>query len=242
MATGYRPVGYSSLSYLLQWSDFKTHAHHLIKNKEDSKTNSKCEHSDNSQDLKTEKDKLRKINCENLNLGCKIRLTEEKMLQHSSICPYKITACPLHYISHVKCPWMGCLSKVIKHLKAFHNEHVEYVSIFLCKSMMNTYKLVIFNGEVFLYYKMVKYGVLYALVRRIGLTSQTYRCVFSLKHHDRCKRESITISTPVLVLDKQLDEIFDSGTCLIIEKQVLHYYMELSEINFWTTIEVHEKD
>lgn len=174
--------------------------------------------------------------CHNYYCGCKTLLSEEILLNHNVTCQYSTIACPLEQIDSVRCNWVGKLSQVLHHVKAYHSNVITNRNYFSCTSLQDTYWLTVYKGEVFLYCKQKGQTHWYAAVMSMGVTEASFRAVFILRSFEEDSNEAVEISFTVDLIGT-LEQIFVSGRCLVLDDVTVRNFIKNDKINMMVSIE-----
>ncbi|PSN42369.1 hypothetical protein C0J52_08494 [Blattella germanica] len=176
----------------------------------------------------------------NLKFGCnKIFTQEETKTENLDEYELQTINCPLHFMTSQKnCSWKGTTDKVREHVRTEHKQMIIDTPSFMCSEMKNIMKLIYFNGELFMYYKNVNDNMMYAVVRKTGITSHKFRCVYNLKSKNEKNPYCIRLVFYVGCLDRPISDVLNFGKCLILESSVIRNFVQNNQINFSVTIEL----
>lgn len=177
-----------------------------------------------------------KYKCHNYYCGCKTLLSEEIHLNHNVTCQYSTIACPLEQIESERCQWVGRLSQILHHVKAYHSNKITNRNYFSCTSLQDTYWLTVYKGEVFLYCKQKRQTHWYAAVVSVGVTEASFRGVFILRSFEEDSKEAVEISFTVDLIDA-FEQIFVSGRCLVLDDVTVRNFIKNDKINMMVSIE-----
>jgi hypothetical protein len=138
--------------------------------------------------------------------------------------------CPLFKITRM-CDWFGRLKHLVTHVRESHRDIFRRGSNFEFESADQKVLLILFNGEIFLYYQVFSEGGhLYAAVQQVGTTDRKYNYKIRVLSYeegtDDIKQIFRTKSTGV-----SFRVIFDAAICLAIGKDRLDPYMKNNSIN-----------
>jgi hypothetical protein len=161
--------------------------------------------------------------------------------------------CPLSKIPGRRCKWVGTLSRIGSHVTTAHAGIVRRCSVFSCGSFRNTVLLILFDQEIFLYYKHVSYtGIMYAVVQQVGVTNRGYRYTIELRAQDETV-ETVIFSFKTDKTTHPFEVVFDARTCMamtdvslepFVVNEELNMKVKINEINIQSDrpIEVSEED
>jgi len=102
--------------------------------------------------------------------------------------------------------------------------------------LQDAYWLTIYKGEAFICYKHVKDGTWCAAVMKVGLTADMFKGIFVLKSPDPKSSEAIEMGFCVELVDN-MEEIFNSGRCLMLDNVVVKRFAINREMNMTVSIE-----
>jgi hypothetical protein len=177
-----------------------------------------------------------KYKCNNYDAGCRTLLTRDLILKHNATCSMSPVICPLANIPRAKCAWTGFLHQVLGHVTTYHKDKITNGNYFKCTSLQDAYWLTIYKGEIFICYKHVKDGILYAAVMKVGLKADMFRGIFILKSPDPKSGEAIEMGFGVELVDN-MEEVFNSGRCLMLDDVVVKRFAINREMNMAVSIE-----
>jgi hypothetical protein len=128
----------------------------------------------------------------------------------------EIIKCPMLRIPFHKCRWSGKATILVQHLLAEHSRFLIRAPEFHCRHIMNRELLIVFNDEVFLYYKFVSHAYVYAVVQQVGLTGEKYEYTVEFRAEED-KDDNIIFTLNPHSIDLPLETIFDDFDCMAID-------------------------
>lgn len=147
-------------------------------------------------------------------------------------------ACPLFKIPHNRCAWVGRLGNVKTHMILQHNNLLWYGSTFKCTSLHTIASAIIFNSELFLYYKFItEYGHWYTVVQQVGTTNRKYRYKIKLCSEDETVPDRIYIFR-VTKITLGFEVLFDARRCFTSIDDYLEPFVTENGIDM--TVEITE--
>jgi hypothetical protein len=180
---------------------------------------------------------LVKYKCHNFYFGCKTLLSKEIVVDHNVTCPHSTISCPLAQVNSIRCQWIGRLFQTLDHVKEYHSNKIRKRNYFTCTSLGDTYCLIVYKEELFLYLKQKRDYRWYAAVMSVGVTRGTFRGVFILKSFEKdCSNEAVEISFTVDFI-VTFEKIFNYGRCLILEDESVANFVKDGKMNMVVSIE-----
>ncbi|PNF18194.1 hypothetical protein B7P43_G18103 [Cryptotermes secundus] len=148
--------------------------------------------------------------------------------------------CPVSKIPERRCNWVGTLDSLRLHFTCEHWGIYRSGPIFRCGSFQNKVLLILFNQEVFLYYKHVTHtGIVYAVVQQVGVTNKEFKYTIKLRAEDETV-ENITFSFKTEKTSEPLEIIFDARRCMAMTDESLIPFVVKHELNM--TVKISETD
>jgi hypothetical protein len=145
--------------------------------------------------------------------------------------------CPLFKVSPKWCAWVGTVGNLENHVTDSHADILKRGSNFDCQSVTNNALLILYNSEVFLYYKCIKDdGMWYALVQHIGITNKKYKYTIKILSVDNIIN-CIMFRFRTSKISETFKRIFVAGRCMAIEQTVLKPFIRNDRIRMTVTIE-----
>jgi hypothetical protein len=145
--------------------------------------------------------------------------------------------CPLFKISPTTCPWSGTLGNLETHVRDSHKDMVTKGPNFVCKSVKDKVLLVLFNAEIFLYYKcFTENGMCYAAVQQVGTTNKKYKYTVKLLSVENTIGR-IVIRFLMDSIGTKFKRVFEAGRCMAIEHSVLKPFIKNDQMSMIVTIE-----
>jgi hypothetical protein len=144
--------------------------------------------------------------------------------------------CPLYKIPQLNCPWIGTPGNLQNHVTHEHTDILQTGPRFKCKSLTDNGLLILYNSEIFLYYKRIEDdGTWHALVQQLGTTDKKYRYKIQLTSGDPAV-ENINLTFRVKNISESFERIFDSGRCMAMQQNVMKRFVRNGEINMTITM------
>ncbi|XP_023709599.1 uncharacterized protein LOC111865644 [Cryptotermes secundus] len=144
--------------------------------------------------------------------------------------------CPVSKIPERRCNWVGTLDSLHRHVTCDHWGIYRSGPIFRCGSFQNKVLLILFNQEIFLYYKHVTYtGIVYAVVQQVGVTNKEFKYTIKLRAEDETV-ENITFSFKTEKTSEPLEIIFDARRCMAMTDESLIPFVAKHELNMTVKI------
>jgi hypothetical protein len=148
------------------------------------------------------------------------------------------TRCPLFKIEQIKCLWLGSLESLQEHLENMHEHFIKRGPTLFCTSLTDTQFIILFNGEIFLYYKHVSdTGIMYVVVQQVGITDTRYqyKVEFNMPSVIGSKISHI-IHTDMSNISESFEDIFKTRMCMSIQKARLAPFIKFNILFMKVTI------
>ncbi|PNF16921.1 hypothetical protein B7P43_G04203, partial [Cryptotermes secundus] len=146
------------------------------------------------------------------------------------------TTCPLEKIPEKSCPWVGPFHCLYKHVDNIHEDVLKKCFSFPCNSLQDKAFLILFQGEIFLYYKhFSQAGIMYAVVQQVGLTKKKYKYSIEISSLDR-KVRSITFTSVTDWISEPFKDVFNAQGCLVVSSERLVPYVLYDKISMFVSI------
>jgi hypothetical protein len=143
--------------------------------------------------------------------------------------------CPLSKIKFRHCNWCETLSTLQNHVTECHADIIRRCSTFHCKATEDTALLILYRGEVFLYYKRLSYsGHMHVFVQQVGLTNRTYTCKVQIQ--SRGESEDINRQFDINRITETFEVAMDLGRCISIDSKAMEIFVSNYEIDMVVTI------
>ena len=178
--------------------------------------------------------------CPNSICGCRTLLSGEMVSLHTGKCNFYHIDCPLQEIALAHCTWRGKAAGLIEHVQATHGQILVQGNHFDCRAITSDYKLVVHEGEVFLYIKKMMISTWMALVLSAEITPRKFKSIFTLKNSEEDSRgveESMILTFLVNSINIGISETIGTGRCLIMNETHVENYVRNGEMNMSVTIE-----
>jgi hypothetical protein len=138
--------------------------------------------------------------------------------------------CPMYKISDAECDWYGTLGDLKKHVTGSHTNILLQGNVFDCRTLDSTVFIILYRGEIFLYYKYVSdTGIVYAVVQQVGVTNKKFKYSISLSADDSA--DSICFSFAVTDVNVPYEIIFDAGRCMAMTEDRLEPFVRNLELD-----------
>ena len=175
-----------------------------------------------------------KYPCDNRQRGCLDLFFIEHIAKHHAVCVYGNIKCPLHLLN--MCSWNGFKNDLKEHVKAEHTKYFLKVSQFTCPHLSAAMAVLSCFGELFTYYKQIKYGRLYCAVQLIGTNSEAskYKCKFTLRAANGI--EQIINTFFVHGYSEDFEKIFNSGKCVYMAEGIIKDFVKENKLNLTVTL------
>jgi hypothetical protein len=144
--------------------------------------------------------------------------------------------CPLLKIPQKTCPWIGSLRQLKEHVVWTHSGILKTVSTFQCTSLHTTALLILFNEELFLYYKFISdYGHWYAVVQQVGTTNKKYMYKIKLHSEDETVPDRVYIFR-VTSIREDFEVLFDAPRCFASTDQNMEPFITEHGVDMRVTL------
>jgi hypothetical protein len=161
---------------------------------------------------------------------------ERKREAPEDVDKYSTVTCPLSKVPEITCIWVGNLGHLERHVTNAHAAILRRCRVFRCGTFQNKVLLILFNQEIFLYYKHVSYtGIVYAVVQQVGVTNKSYRYIIELRTEDETV-DNITFSFKIENTSQPLEMVFDARRCMAMTDESLEPFVVNKELNMWVKI------
>jgi hypothetical protein len=150
--------------------------------------------------------------------------------EHERELRQEIVKCPLFKIPQITCYWSGVPNILVMHLEAEHRYILIRGPDFDCRFVVNNALLIMFNNEIFLYYKYVSYTIMYAVIQQVGMTNEKYEYIIELHAQDETV-EDITFKLNVNPISEPFEGLFDARECMAVTIECLEPFMVKNELN-----------
>jgi E3 ubiquitin-protein ligase SIAH1 len=181
----------------------------------------------------TLEDFIRKVKypCANRHSGCLQLFSIEHINEHQAVCAYGKIKCPLHLLN--ECSWKGLKNDLKEHVKAAHPTYIVKKSSFLSPHLSSGVGFLYRFGELFTYYKQIRFGRSYCAVQLIGTSSEAAKYKYKLTLRAANGIEQISKTFLVHGYSEDFETIFNSGRCLNLDEGTIHLFLEGTEVKFY---------
>jgi hypothetical protein len=136
-----------------------------------------------------------------------------------------VILCPTLKLSEAPCDWYGALRNLKNHVLSSHTNILRRGNVFDCNTLENAVCLILYRGEIFLYYKYVSHtGIMYAVVQQVGVTNKKFKYSISLYGDDSV--DNISFSFAVTDVSVPYEIIFDAGRCMAMTEDRLEPFVK----------------
>jgi hypothetical protein len=137
--------------------------------------------------------------------------------------------CPLLKIPDFTCSWSGKTTLVKLHLLTEHrNIHTAFTE-FKCQGLHTRVLLILFNGEIFLYYKHISYDSMYVTVQQLDFTNEKY--AFRIELLAKNVQNNISFTSDVKSYKVPFLAVFNTPNCLSKALDGLKPFKRKSKLN-----------
>jgi hypothetical protein len=127
--------------------------------------------------------------------------------------------CPTAKIPEAPCYWYGTPRNLKNHVLSSHTNILYRGNVFNCNTLDNAVYLMLYRGEVFLYYKYVTdNGNMYAVVQQAGVTNKKFKYSITLYGDD--SEDDISFSFAVTDVSVPYEMIFDACRCMAMSEDL----------------------
>jgi hypothetical protein len=149
---------------------------------------------------------------------------------------YSMRTCPLFRIEAQDCAWSGPAKHMETHLIETHTHLIRSGPTFECQSLKTTVLIILFDSEIFLYYKRVsKDGHCLAFVQQFGATNNRYMYEIRVHTEDETVPDLRYIFRMTSV-GFDIEELYIAERCLIASETQLAPFITESGIDMTVTI------
>jgi hypothetical protein len=133
--------------------------------------------------------------------------------------------CPTFKFSGTLCDWYGTLRNLKNHVICSHKGILRRDNVFHCRTLQKAMAVILYHGEIFLYYKHVSYtGIIYAVVQQVGTTNKKFKYTIVLSAEDSVDNMNLSFAVTNIVVP--LEIIFDAGTCMAMTEDRLEPFVK----------------
>jgi hypothetical protein len=174
--------------------------------------------------------------CPYADSGCTFTLTETLLPLHVSKCFYKKVNCPLNKVPEGNCSWSGILKNLQPHLMQSHGNIISEKNYIMSNVSENDMKIMLHKSEIFIYCKYLKGNEWFAIVQRVGCSEEAFRCVFKIWSSEN-KVEFINMIFPVTNIDKNISDVFEEGSGMILDNHIIRNFVAGSNVSMMAAVE-----
>ncbi|XP_069680150.1 neurofilament medium polypeptide-like [Periplaneta americana] len=124
--------------------------------------------------------------------------------------------CPLYHLSTYFCYWYKEAELLESHVRADHSEMVREGPDFHCLCIKENALIIIFNGEIFLYYKCFRGTMCYVSIKQIFSSDKLYKYTVTISNPVN-NIPYIPVTFNVLKRNEILAQVFRQGRCLALD-------------------------
>jgi hypothetical protein len=143
--------------------------------------------------------------------------------------------CPLTKIGKHMCLFSGNILELSRHVRNAHNDILLTGCTFQCTSVITTVFLILFDSELFLYYKQINDGNWHVILQQVGLTNKKYRYKIRLHSEDETVPDHL-YTYRMTNVEEEFSTIFDARRCLVSTDDRLEPFITNDRIDMTITI------
>jgi hypothetical protein len=137
--------------------------------------------------------------------------------------------CPLFKVAPFHCPVSEPATSLVEHLLSKHRYILIQEPEFDCEHVAIRVLLILFDNEVFLYYKHISQTSMHVLVQQVGLTNEKYKFRIELSAWDA--EDNINFTGNATSIDEDFETVFNTYDCLTINLDNLDKFATNSDID-----------
>ncbi|GFG28436.1 hypothetical protein Cfor_12641 [Coptotermes formosanus] len=169
--------------------------------------------------------------CGNQNMGCKYKSLLCNLPSHETVCPHRLYCC---VPCRPRCRWKGRKFQVLEHMKEEHKELVwvkaynslvfenfDYTTDYTCTHILSCYK------ELFWCHSKrdATRGKLFEVVQFMGLKEKATKFEYEFEFYSQGSNRTAIFRNRVQSDDDDVEKIYESGDCLVLDLSVLKYFV-----------------
>ncbi|KDR23538.1 E3 ubiquitin-protein ligase sina-like isoform X2 [Zootermopsis nevadensis] len=182
--------------------------------------------------------------CTNQNLGCEEKFLLRDLPSHEAACPFRLYYC---VPCRPRCRWRGRRFQVLEHMKDEHKELVwvkaynslvyenfDHKTDYTCTHILSSYR------EIFWCHSKrdAKQGKLFELVQYVGQKEKAAKFEYEFEFYAKGNSRRAIFRNTVHSEDDDVEKIYESGDCLILDLSVLKYFVtEKKQLFYNFTVE-----
>ncbi|XP_023723682.1 E3 ubiquitin-protein ligase Siah1 isoform X1 [Cryptotermes secundus] len=177
---------------------------------------------------------LASFNCPWNLIGCVAMMPLSAITEHYKYCHFMLLTCPASREKDTYCAWQGIKMNLPSHIKTHEHQQLSVAQPFLVDScrvwpekILRLFLL--YEDEIFTYYRLVFEDTWYSMVHQVGLTRRKFESAFKLDGANG--KDRIRMTVPVPVRDDESACSLFSGKCFRIPGNMIQHFIKHQYIN-----------